>query len=598
MDDLTRQLAQLEDVQLVRRLADDDSAYQFKHVLAQETTYQSLLVKTRRDIHLRVAHYYEHLSAATPASNAEILAHHYFEGGDLAKTFHYSLLAGDAAARLYAHPEALMYYDRALEMIHRLSGASNAQVLTDDEIAALYTNRGRVYELSNRYDLASENYMEMEKFGRATGNHTLELSGMTLRAILLATYTSEFDPVRGSELSAQILERAQEIGDRAVEARIHWIMLLLAKYGDGNIEQAIVHGERSLELARALGLRELIAYTLNDLAAPYGAVSRFDATRAVLEEAIGIWKELGNLAMLSDTIANLIQVHYYAGDMEQTMQASSEALRLSQMTGSLWGQAYSQMWIGSMLAEVGEYGAALKVMQEVLHTSETANFLPPQVATRIDYAWLLGEVGLLEQAMQEAERASTLLQDIQPFAMFVLTVRIRLALLAGDLNAAEQIAAQTSDAPESPFKNDPDGMARITFYEAELALAQQDYARAFAALDSAINFFKANHVVAFLPEALFLKARVLDAQGDAESAIAILSDALDASKPLPSRRMQWQILAMWSELEARRGHLEMARELRTQAREVVEYMSRHLGSAEWESAFLSLPRVRALFQEN
>ncbi len=51
MESLPAQLAQLENAQLVRRLADEDLAYVFKHTLTQETAYESLLVKKRRAIH-------------------------------------------------------------------------------------------------------------------------------------------------------------------------------------------------------------------------------------------------------------------------------------------------------------------------------------------------------------------------------------------------------------------------------------------------------------------------------------------------------------------------------------------------------------------
>lgn len=598
MDELTRQLGQLENIQLVRRLNDADPAYMFKHVLAQETTYQSLLVKTRRDIHLRVAQYFERDYAEARENNAAILAHHYFEAGDFAKTFHYALIAGDAAARQYAHPEALMYYDRALEIVHRLAGTADETVLSDAEVSSLYTNRGRVFELSNRYDLAAENYIEMEMAGRARSNPSLELAGLTLRAILLSTYTSQFDPVKGNELNARILARAQEIGDRAVEAKIHWIMLLLAKYGEGNLEDAIEHGERSLALARELGLRELVAYTLNDLAFPYGISAKFAASRAALEEAIEIWKDLGNLAMLSDTIANTIQLDYYAGDLEGAARSSAEALRLSQMTGSLWGQAYSQMWVGTVFAEQGDYGTALRVMEECIRTAEAANFLPPQVATRIDYAWVLGELGLLGQALEEAERVNSLLAGIPPFAIFVLAVRLRLFLLAGDLGAAERVSEQEVFRGDSPFKDDPDGLTRIALAEAELALAHKDYAKALATLEPAIELLTTYQVVPFLPELLYLKCKVLDAQGDTEVALTILADAQRKAETLPSRRILWQILGTLSAIESRRGNIQIAQTLRAQAREVVAYIVERLGSTTRESSFMALPRVASLFQED
>jgi predicted ATPase len=44
-------LTQLENAQLVRRLAEEELAYLFKHALTHETAYESLLHKKRREIH-------------------------------------------------------------------------------------------------------------------------------------------------------------------------------------------------------------------------------------------------------------------------------------------------------------------------------------------------------------------------------------------------------------------------------------------------------------------------------------------------------------------------------------------------------------------
>jgi predicted ATPase len=54
-------LSELEEAGLVRRLDESEPGYLFKHTLTQESAYQSLLNRTRRDIHLNVASVYEDL---------------------------------------------------------------------------------------------------------------------------------------------------------------------------------------------------------------------------------------------------------------------------------------------------------------------------------------------------------------------------------------------------------------------------------------------------------------------------------------------------------------------------------------------------------
>lgn len=591
MDDLYLQLGQLERTQLIHRQDDVELAYQFKHALAQEATYQSLLVKTRRDIHLRVALYYEQLYATAPDRYAPLLAHHYDGAGDAAKTFHYALVAGDAAARLYAHTEALAHYDHAQEMLRRLTNTPEKNVPLDAEVLRLYTNRGRVLELSSQFDRALENYSEMEMLGRAQQNSGLELAGLTARAILYSTYTPVMDRVEGKEHNARILARAREIDDRAAEARILWIMSLHAKYAVGEIALTIEYGERALELARDLGLQELNAFILNDLATPYAMTGQFDKSRAATQEAIGIWQELGNLAMLSDTVANLIPLDFYMGAIDKAKQAYAESFRLSQLTGSLWGQAYSQMRMGSVFAERGEYGEAFKVMQECLLTSARAGFNPPQTWTRAQYAWLLGEIGLYQEAVREAELAVAMIDQVPPFTTFVLIARMHVAVLVGDLATAENISQQPVFQAESSFKFDPGWVASRALAEAEFALARRDHARAIEKLDPAIRFFETRGLPTYLSDLLYLKGHLLDLQGDTRAALAVYDEAHRAAVAILSRRMLWKILQAQSEINERLGNAPLAAEQRTRAREVVAYICERLDSEAHVKAFMALTRV-------
>src|SRR5512142_539568 len=137
--------------QLVRRqnatsrpAENEEPTYWFKHALMQETAYQSLLVSQRRRIHRAIAHAIEELYPQDSEEYASLLARHYAQAGDDAKTLEYALMAGDAAARVYANAEALAEYDHALRAVKR-----SPSVATSDSLCHLYLKRGRVLELSS-----------------------------------------------------------------------------------------------------------------------------------------------------------------------------------------------------------------------------------------------------------------------------------------------------------------------------------------------------------------------------------------------------------------------------------------------------------------
>lgn len=120
MDRLSVQLTELEYAQLVRRLTEEELAYLFKNALTQETAYESLLLKRKSEIHRHVAEAYERVYADRLAEFAAILAYHYAQAGDDAKTADYSLRAAESAVRLFAYTEARGHLTRALDSLQRL----------------------------------------------------------------------------------------------------------------------------------------------------------------------------------------------------------------------------------------------------------------------------------------------------------------------------------------------------------------------------------------------------------------------------------------------------------------------------------------------
>jgi len=99
--------------------------YLFRHVLVQEAAYSSLLHADRRRLHKIVAQALESLFADRLDAHAGLLAEHFHEAADDEKTAEYAARAGDAAARIFAHPEARGHYARALEALSRLPASDD-----------------------------------------------------------------------------------------------------------------------------------------------------------------------------------------------------------------------------------------------------------------------------------------------------------------------------------------------------------------------------------------------------------------------------------------------------------------------------------------
>jgi class 3 adenylate cyclase len=117
IEDIDSRLSYLQEIQLFReRKRMDELEYLFKHALAQEAAYESILSDIRKEIHLKVANSIEKVFKERLHEFFGMLAYHYSKGEDFDKAEEYMIKAGEAALGSSASSEALLYYQDALKL--------------------------------------------------------------------------------------------------------------------------------------------------------------------------------------------------------------------------------------------------------------------------------------------------------------------------------------------------------------------------------------------------------------------------------------------------------------------------------------------------
>lgn len=588
--DLITQLSQLESAQLVRRIGDEEDAYIFKHALTQDTAYQSLLLKRRREIHRLVAHAYEAQYGDRCLDDyAGILAQHYAEAGDDARVLVYSTRAGDLAARVYANAEALEHYSRALDAARR-TGATTAQLIH------LYTRRGRVLEVIGQYDKALSSYEEMASLAQTRNNRELELASLLPRATLRSAPMVTFNAELGQEHLDQALVLARELGDRAAEAKILWNSLLLSLHAS-QPKQAIEYGERALAIARELNssgrdMRDQLAYILHDLSTPYlfGA----DPARGVAlsAEARELWRALDNKPMLADSLGMVAQLSVFQGNFVSALEYGSEGAAIAQSSGNGFGVIFNKSFIAVSHLELGEFDAVWRLGNELLQHAETIGAMNVAIPASI-FAWFLAMLGVFEPAREMDRRARLTLTGPMPshFRVRSYATLARANILRGELAAAagDIAACRLETLPDMQFY----AVAQMGLAEGELALAQNDPARACGVVDPYISTGQQSGFRWMLPDLLLVRGISLRQEGEMDAALESLDQARTLATEMNARRMLWQILALLSQVEKERGNGTEAVKLKTQAREIVEYIVAHTPQ-QFRESILNLPDVRAV----
>jgi class 3 adenylate cyclase/tetratricopeptide (TPR) repeat protein len=197
---LKAELAYLQERQLVlerrtHRTADTrlrrfsaEVEYVFVHALVQETIYESILQRTRRELHLKVAESIEAAFADRLADFYGMLAYHYSRGERLEKAEEYLFKAGDEAARAAASSEALTFFREASRiyfMIHGEGGDPNKKALLEKNIGLALMARGRLAESVEHFNRA------LEYLGERVPTSTLAVRtrfGIDLAAVLFRLY--------------------------------------------------------------------------------------------------------------------------------------------------------------------------------------------------------------------------------------------------------------------------------------------------------------------------------------------------------------------------------------------------------------------------
>lgn len=579
-------LTNLQQAQIVRLIgpaveADLGTAYRFKHSLTQDAAYRSLSRRQRQQVHRQVAECYEELFAGRLDEHAAVLAHHYGEAGDHGKFLEFSQRAGDAALRVYATSEAVAHYERAMQTALAMSRPQSEQLIH------LYKQRGRALELASRHDEALAGYEEMERQAQALDLRDLELAAVISQAVLRSTATVLFDAEAGRQLVDRALALAEDLEDRAAEARILWVRCNLNRLSGDQI-QALKDGEASLALARELGLREQAAYTLNDMGYILQMLGDQARMLEVNAEATATWRELGNQAMLADSLAAALWSHYALGNFVQALAASDEAHAISVRIGNVWGQSFSRMLVGLVHMEMGNLDRALTAMDESLEKAEEAGFpvpgimVPPQQAMLMT---LLGDYdGAREVLLPLLSNATQVMPEAAGFAYVVW-----LETLLAEGNMDEAVSRMASADLDGTNQNNLGFMTLGVGALVRYFLAIGEMQQALKTASEHIAALEERGLRTALPDSWLQYARALQALGRQHEARRSLETASALARELGSRRLLWQILAALSETATRRD--EAAR-LWQEAAEEVAYLAGHAPTDALRASFLALPAVR------
>jgi predicted ATPase/class 3 adenylate cyclase len=489
--------------------------YLFRHGLLRDAAYHMQSHARLRQLHRQTAQAYEALHPTDLGPCYVDLAYHYGQAGDEAQERCFSKLAGEQAARRYAH-------DLALRLLSR------ARALTPpDEALARYElglEVEQIHSLQGKREAQAQELADLSRLADALGPR--EQAEVRLREAAMAYETGAY--AQGCEAAKQGVELAGSVGDVVLEARGHrlWGDALLVR---GDYDGARAHHqkvldaassptmspvkaasllslgeatrqrsenaaarsylERSLSLFRESGDRRGESSCLNRLGTL--AISEFDFERscAFLEQALSVYREMGDRRGEGIARNNLGETYRHRGRLAEAERAYQAAYEIFRAIGERRGESIGLNNLGTVARLRGDLASATRLQEQSLA-------LLQQIGNRRGVGLVLNELGVIAMEKLELDRAEEFFQQ-------ALALRRELELPA---NVAEDLVEL-----------------------AQVALARRDREQATVHLDEVLAYLAENPAVSGAEHpfrVLLVCWRVLNAMGDPRAA-RVLTRARD-----------------------------------------------------------------------
>jgi len=420
--DVSGSLDALERAQLVVITAPGEWA--FKHALIQEVTYETLLLRQRRELHRAAAEALERRAGDDP-SLLEELAEHYALAESPEEARKYAVAAGDLAAERNGYVEAVRRYETAL----RLWGEG-----ADEERLELMLKLGRVAMIAGELATARTALIEAADGWQTRGD--AQRAGGAL-ALLGRAHWQSGDGDRASETLDRAIELLAEHPTPELVQAYNWAAAGQMLSGDFVGGQALA--ERGLPLAEELDLSGLRSHLLNTLGVCRVGLGDPGGI-AMIEEALSLALDAREPEAIGRAYVNLSDTLAKTGRLRESVEAAESGRVATRTLGAPAMEWFIAGNEAAALVRLGRYDEADALTRGMLDEQRAVLGVPGLVNAGTTRVVLLERRGEHPEARALADQMIALARGIggSEFLGQTLVAEADLELARGNAAAARQ----------------------------------------------------------------------------------------------------------------------------------------------------------------
>lgn len=548
-DQLLDVLDEATTAQLLRTKSSE--TFSFTHDKIREVLYEEISPIRRKRLHQRIGEALESQYQQGNQIYIQELAHHFTESGDLSRSLKYSILAAEAASRLFALDDALNYYQTAREAAESLQ--------QEEQLAAIYNAIGEIHSQRGQVNLSIEN------FQRAIQLLTSPEERGAIKARMGSVYASAGD-ARGLSL---IEEALREMNPDHQADGVALATAMIGRYYHYQClhSKAIDYLERARLIAEPLDHADTLFQIYAFLSGAYQHLTRYQESMAwawktvelgqrqshpiceaigyefLAEDsfAMGNWKqalqyaekdrEVGRNIGAPDRVAWAAYCQASANHGLGELAAAENDARTSRSLSENIGDIRLVIMAGGLLIQIlsdlGKEEEADRLGKQVLQEADDLQHVYIQVLIRHSIAYSLYQKGQTGQALALYTQSEQLIRPTENLWM-PLNYRPWLAQIYFDSGRIEEAASMMEHALQlactasSRFNE-----ALALRVRALLSANTRSWDTALASIHNSINILEETESKLELGRSISARGSIYQLQGDSQAALADWRQALD-----------------------------------------------------------------------
>jgi adenylate cyclase len=321
--------------------------YAFTHSLVQEIAYNSLLFKTRRNLHAKIGSVMEEMYLSKIDAKVEELAYHFKNSNDKVKAVFYLNKAGDKAQSLYAFSNAINYY------------LDNIKILESTELEGK-----QLVQLSETYNkLAfSQSILGARKEAKENLNKALECCRKTKdkdnESLIIISMGNLYGDTGQWDKAIEYLQNSllitKKLNNLKRKARIIKGIGLACLF-KGDTSTGYSYLKESINICKEIKALDVYAMALNNIGIYYDMLGKWEKAIEAYKESLSIAKKNNNIIIISNIMNNIGFAYSSLGESKQAIYYLKESVKIADKIGDIYNKGINYIHLGEEYLKKDEF---------------------------------------------------------------------------------------------------------------------------------------------------------------------------------------------------------------------------------------------------